>query len=122
MKSKQLNHVKGNCHEQLAVEYLKKQGFHVIDCNFTSRHGEIDIIGQHGDYLVFVEVKYRHNQSYGLPMEAVSFAKQKQICQTCRFYCYTHGISEATPIRFDVISILDKQITWIPNAFSYCLS
>lgn len=117
--SKQLNHTKGNVHEQLASAYLTKKGCYILESNFRSHAGEIDLICQDHDYLVFVEVKYRHSDRYGAPYEAVTRNKQFHICRTSDYYCYTHRISEFTPIRFDVISIYDKQITWIKDAFSY---
>ena len=79
--------------------------------------GEIDIIAKDGDYLVFIEVKYRSSSKEGHPTEAVNFAKQRRITKTALYYCAVNGISEYTPMRFDVISILDDDIKLYENAF-----
>ncbi|MCR4587728.1 MAG: YraN family protein, partial [Lachnospiraceae bacterium] len=69
--------------------------------------------------LVFIEVKYRKSDRRGLPMEAVSFYKQKTICRVSDYYRMENGLGEEQGIRFDVISVEGEDITWIPNAFDY---
>jgi len=70
-----------------------------------------------GRVLVFVEVKYRLNNRYGYPAEAVTAAKQRKIYYTAEYYRYRYRIEEETPCRFDVIEILGDKIRWIKNAF-----
>ena len=112
--------VKGNQGEEKACDYLKKQGYRILEQNFRCKVGEVDIIAQDGEYLVFVEVKYRKNNRHGLPQEAVTFSKQKKISATAGYYIMTHHMKENVSVRFDVVSVLDEEITLIKNAFPYC--
>lgn len=96
---------------------MEKNGCQIKDRNFRCRQGEIDIIMWDGRVLVFVEVKYRLNNRYGYPAEAVSVAKQRKIYYTAEYYRYRYRIEEETPCRFDVIEILGDKIRWIKNAF-----
>lgn len=105
-------------HEKIAGEYLKKCGYEIIEYNFYSRHGEIDIIAKHEGYLVFVEVKYREDNKSGHPLEAVSLVKQKTICKCALYYMKKNGIQDV-PVRFDVVGILGNKVTLVQNAFEY---
>ncbi|MCR5309899.1 MAG: YraN family protein [Lachnospiraceae bacterium] len=107
----------GSVAESMAVEYLKKKGVVILDRNFYSRSGEIDIVGIDGEYLVFFEVKYREGDSCGDPGEAVTPAKIKRIIKAARFYMLKNGISEDSFIRFDVIAMTQETVNWIKNAF-----
>ena len=107
----------GQEYEQRAVDYITNKGYKIIERNFRNRMGEIDIIAKDGEYLVFIEVKYRSSSNEGHPTEAVNFAKQRRITKTALYYCAVNGISEYTPMRFDVISILDDDIKLYENAF-----
>ena len=73
----------GGIYEQKAADYLSRQGFRIIEHNFYSRFGEIDLIAKDGKYLVFIEVKYRRDSACGTPLEAVTLKKQKRICRLC---------------------------------------
>lgn len=103
--------------ETLAAEYLMAQGVKILKKNFYFPGGEIDLIGQDKEYLCFIEVKYRTSNQYGLPENAITWEKQKKIMFGAKRYLYQHHISIDTPCRFDVISIYQEKITWIPNAF-----
>ena len=105
--------------EALAESYLTAAGLTVLEKNYKVRQGEIDIICRDGEYLVFVEVKYRKRGSLEDPLSAVDAIKQKRICQTADVYRYRHGIPPQTPVRYDVIGILGEEITWIQNAFPH---
>lgn len=107
----------GKQFEQIANEYLKKQGYIILEQNFQCKTGEIDIIAKQNDYLVFVEVKYRTNTSLGLPEEAIDFRKMRKITRTSKYYMLINRISEYTPCRFDVVSIINNEIKLIQNAF-----
>lgn len=102
-----------------AAEYLTKQGMRIIERNFRNKQGEIDIIGYHKNYLVFVEVKSRTNTLKGSPEAAVGIAKQRQICKVGDYYRFLHHLSSVTPIRYDVIAIQGENINWYQNAFSH---
>jgi putative endonuclease len=118
--SVQNNRTVGAEHEKIAGEYLAHQGYEILDYNFHSRTGEIDIIARDGEYLVFVEVKYRKSTASGHPLEAVTATKQKAISKTALFYMKKHGL-EYMPVRFDVVGMVDEQVTLIKNAFDFVL-
>lgn len=102
--------------EQVAAEYLKKKGFHILERNFFCRQGEIDVIAISPEQeLVFIEVKYRSDDRNGFPEEAVNKRKQEKIRKASQFYLYKHPYF--LPCRYDVISILGEKIKQIENAF-----
>lgn len=109
----------GTAYEKLAGEYLKQQGYEILEYNFRCRMGEIDIVAKEGDYLVFVEVKYRSGRQKGSPLEAVDTRKQRIISKVASYYCLTHGYGETTPCRFDVAAICGEEYTLVKNAFEY---
>jgi uncharacterized protein (TIGR00252 family) len=90
--------------EDLAVSYLQKHGFRIIERNFKVRYGEIDIVSVVGDILVFVEVKTRIGEKFGKPEEAVTPRKLREVIQTAEYYKMCHdGLPDA--MRIDVIGI-----------------
>lgn len=110
----------GSRYEAAAAEYLKKQGYRILEQNFCCRSGEIDIIAKQAEYLVFVEVKYRRNESCGNPLEAVDIRKQRRISKTALYYCMRHGYGDTCPCRFDVIAIEnDGRLVHLENAFEF---
>lgn len=109
----------GTDKETLAAEYLTARGMRITERNFRCRQGEVDIIGYHGGYLVFVEVKYRRNTEKGTALEAVDIRKQRQICRTADYYRYLHRCGENTPVRYDVLAIQGEEICWMQNAFAH---
>lgn len=110
--------------ETIAVEFLKKNGYRIIQNNFRTRYGEIDIIAVEGKILAFIEVKTRTNSKFGNPVMAVNFRKKRQISKTALAYVTQNKIADH-PARFDVIgiSIVEKKIEveLIRNAFEICL-
>ncbi|NBH14123.1 YraN family protein [Lachnospiraceae bacterium] len=110
---------KGMQYEKLAAEFLEQKGFQVLQHNFYSRYGEIDLIARDEGYLVFVEVKYRESSRSGYPLEAVDGRKRRKICRTADAYCLRYGYSEGTPCRFDVVGIRGDEIIHILDAFEY---
>ena len=103
--------------EERAASYLQQQGMEILERNFRNRQGEIDIIGRHDGYLVFVEVKYRSSACHGLPSEAVNLRKQKNICRVADYYRMRHHIGDGAAVRYDVVAIEEERIEWIRNAF-----
>lgn len=104
--------------ELLATEYLKKKGFCILEKNFFCWQGEIDLIAVSPEQeLVFIEVKYRASSRNGFPEEAVDRRKQARIKKASQVYLYWHPSS--MPCRYDVISILGKEIRQIENAFHF---
>lgn len=102
--------------EETACRFLLTQGYEVIERNFYSRYGEIDIIARDGQYLVFAEVKYRRSTAFGYPGEAVDRRKQRKIHKTAEYYLFCRGMFDR-PARFDVVEIIGKKIRVIKNAF-----
>ncbi len=113
------NRSNGAAYEKMAAKYLRQKEFQILNQNFCSRYGEIDLVARDGKYLVFVEVKYRENSKGGHPLEAVDFRKRRRICKTADYYCMCFGYRQDTPCRFDVVGILGDEIIHISNAFEY---
>ncbi len=105
--------------ESQAAVYLEQQGMQVVERNYRNRQGEIDIIGYHQGYLVFVEVKYRTDTYKGYAAEAVDNRKQRQICKVADYYRTTHHVGSQVGIRYDVVAIQGEEIQWIRNAFPH---
>jgi putative endonuclease len=111
--------------EDLAVDYLKKKGLTIRIRNYRKKTGEIDIIAQDGQCLVFIEVKTRKSLRFGQPYESVTLTKQAQISRVALDYITRNKLHDQ-PIRFDVISILlqsggDTDINHLPNCFEAVL-
>lgn len=109
--------------EEIAREYLTKQGLTVIQNNYHTRYGEIDLIAKDQDEIVFIEVKTRRSQSHGQPQEAVNYSKQKNLILTARLYLKQFNLEESD-WRIDVIEVklyqeAKNQITHIKNAVTY---
>lgn len=94
----------GNQGEDIACVYLKKQGYQILERNFRIRGGEIDIVAQDKDYLVFIEVKTRYSHEYGLPAESMTPWKIKHLLKTAKFYLQKIGWDD-NPYRLDFVSI-----------------
>lgn len=109
----------GNEKELQAAAYLEEQGMQIVEHNFRNRQGEIDLIGMHQGYLVFVEVKYRSNIEKGYALSAVDFRKQRQICKVADFYRVSHHVGTNVGVRYDVVGIQGDEISWIQNAFPH---
>ena len=107
----------GTKYENIARDYLIKNNYEIVDSNFSTRIGEIDLIGKNEDYLCFIEVKYRDKESLVKGLYAVDKKKQKTIYNVAKIYLTRNNISENTACRFDVISIDGDEITLIKNAF-----
>jgi putative endonuclease len=90
--------------ESTAVTFLKKKGYRILEKNFCSKLGEIDIIAEHEGLLVFFEVKARADHKFGHPFNAVNSAKQKKIIQTAQSFLVSKRIIDQ-PMRFDVIGM-----------------
>jgi putative endonuclease len=106
--------------EELAVGHLRKIGYKIIERNFRTRTGEIDIIAKHKGQIVFAEVKTRQNCRFGHPKLAVTANKQRKISMVALTYLKKH-YSLQTSARFDVVTVQSSQngpiIDVIANAF-----
>ncbi len=114
-----LNHSKGQKGEMIAVEYLIRQGFKIIEKNWRfSKFGEIDIIAQDNDALVFIEVKTRTSNEFGHPTEAISTKKLNRIKKLAEIYINRENSGAYKDFRVDMIGILfgkNTEITHIRN-------
>ncbi|MGR5067903.1 MULTISPECIES: YraN family protein [Vibrio] len=111
----------GNQYETLAKQYLQRQGLHFLDQNFLTKVGEIDLIFQQGETIVFVEVKYRKNDKFGSAAEMVTRTKMRKLVKTAQIWLsQKRRAAQNIDYRFDVIAIHDngRDINWIQNAIS----
>lgn len=113
--------VAGQEGEALAAAYLEKKGYQVLERNYRIRFGEIDLIAQDHETLVFVEVKARRSLRWGSPAQAVHYHKQGKIFQVAQLYLMRQE-QEDVPCRFDVVEVViskdgTSKIHHILNAF-----
>lgn len=90
--------------EETAVKAIKKQGYKVIERNYRTRLGEIDIIAKDGEYTCFIEVRLRKNNDFGSPADTIDTVKQQKLIRTAKYYAVTNKIYD-TPMRFDAVLI-----------------
>jgi putative endonuclease len=106
--------------ESLAVGILKKKGYDILQTNYMTKLGEIDIVAREGNTLVFVEVKARRSSRYGDPKFSITWHKQKKISMTALCYLKETGQMKVKA-RFDVVTIQpglnSPKIEIIKNAF-----
>lgn len=109
--------------ESAALTFLKKKGYRILEKNFRSKVGEIDIIAEQDGVIVFVEVKARADHEFGHPFNALTPAKQRKIIQTAQSFLAQKRLSEKD-MRFDVVALTLKpgsddswQIELLQNAF-----
>lgn len=112
----------GSHYEALALKYLQERGLALLYSNYRCKLGEIDLIMQEGDMLVFVEVRFRKSASHGTAAATVDSRKQAKLRQAARHFLYTHPRYAASACRFDVLAvesatIQPPRINWIPGAF-----
>lgn len=99
----------GDVGEQIAIDYLKSINYQILKKNFRfGKIGELDIIANDGDFLVFIEVKTRSNDNYGTGLDAINQKKQKQLVNVAKGYLSINKIQDV-PCRFDAIIINFKQ-------------
>lgn len=107
---------KGYKYEEKAAVYLQEKGYIIVEQNFYTFFGEIDLIARDNETIVFVEVKYRKSIKNGYPQEAVTYQKKQRIIKSAQYYLYRHNALEK-PCRFDVIAIAGEEFLHIENAF-----
>ena len=109
----------GDKGEQLVAQFLEADGFRILARNYARRNGEIDLVAQRGQMIVFVEVKSRTQSSFDLT-EVISRAKQKRVIAAAKSFIIGHRLYD-NGYRFDVALIENlesEMITYIPNAFT----
>lgn len=111
--------LRGQTAEEQACHFLEQQGLTLLTKNYRCPRGEIDLVMQHGDMVVFIEVRYRKNNRYGSGAESVDFRKQARITATAMHYLQAHPKQALLPARFDVIAMSANETPqWIENAFT----
>ena len=110
----------GNNAEDKALQFLKKQGLHLLERNFSTKSGEFDLIMQDPstEALVFIEVRYRKNADFGGAAASVTPRKQQRIIKAA--LAYQQKEAPQSSMRFDVVAIEgnNMQINWISSAFN----
>lgn len=105
--------------EQLAAQYLQKQGLKLVQTNYRTRYGEIDLILQDAGVLVFAEVRLRSNAAFGGAAASIDARKQAKLLKTAQIYL--SGLKQIPPCRFDAVLMPSaelSQIQWIKSAFT----
>ena len=114
--NKSNNIVIGKLGEEKAKNYLIEKGYKILCINYKCKIGEIDLIAKDNDTIVFVEVKTRSSDAFGMPREAVNYRKQNKIRLVAQVYLKANKFYSKS-CRFDVIDILKDKITHIENCF-----
>ena len=122
--------------EKFACHYLKTQGLSLVTRNYACRFGEIDLIMQDKESLVFIEVRFRRDSRFGHSIETVDTVKQNKLIKTAEYYLQYHSLLDAISCRFDVLGVspstkpkkwfekrntsqyYSAQVEWVKNAFS----
>ncbi len=115
----------GKAGEDLAAAWYEARGYEVLARNWSCRDGELDIVLRHGRLHVFCEVKARSSSAFGLPAEAVGPLKQARVRRLAALWFAElsrggkpgRGTGAGGPVRFDVASVLDGEVTVIEGAF-----
>ena len=108
----------GSQAETHACRFLERKGLRLVERNYRCRRGEIDLIMRDGEYLVFVEVRYRGSRGFGGGAESVTGAKQRRLVAAAGHYLQTAHAGREPPCRFDVVAVSRQtEPDWITNAF-----
>lgn len=108
---------RGRAGEDEAVRHLERHGLAIVDRNVELAGAELDIVARDGDTLVFVEVRTRAEDRLGDPLETIDRRKRTSILRAASAWLVAHDAWEQVPVRFDVVGIVDGEITWIRDAF-----
>lgn len=107
----------GNAAEHLAAAFLQQHGLKLLESNYRCRFGEIDLVMQDGNEIVFVEVRLRSNAYFGGAGASITPGKQQKLTRTAEHYLMRHG---TVPCRFDAVlldTLASSNLTWLKNAF-----
>lgn len=105
---------KGRIFEDIAEKYLKEKGFEILYRNYRTRQGEIDIIAKKDNLIVFVEVRGKTSDNFGLSEESITLPKAKKILETAKHFIYQNNLFDYD-YRFDLIAINNNQVNHIEN-------
>lgn len=107
----------GGINEEISLKYLQDNDYKILKHNYRCKVGEIDIIAVKENILRFIEVKYRENDLYGNPLEAINKTKQNRIIKASAWFLNENIQYQNMQCSYDVIAILDNNITYIFNSF-----
>ena len=107
----------GAAAETRAAEFLQRKGYRVVDRNWTCRGGEIDLVCDDGETLVFVEVRARKDDRHGTPLETVRDEKRRRLIRAAEHYLTKKKLWERA-CRFDVVGIAGDVVDHVEDAFS----
>lgn len=105
----------GDAAEQAAARFLEARGLAIVDRNYRTRLGEIDLVARDGPVLVFVEVRCRADARWGSALESITASKRRRIVAAARHYLARIG--REPPCRFDVVAVEEEETTWLRGAF-----
>lgn len=94
----------GTWGEERAGRFLQDRGYRILTTNYRCSHGEVDIVAQDGQELVFVEVRTRHSDSFVAPQESLSKAKIRRLIASCQYYLACEGRTNAA-WRIDLVCV-----------------
>ena len=103
--------------EVAAKRYLEERGYRTLAENYAAKQGEVDLVMQDGDTVVFIEVKARETLAYGEPIEAVTPQKVRKIALTASQFLVQHRLL-GRAVRFDVVEVFCGEVRHTENAFS----
>ena len=110
----------GELGERVAARWLRQRGWRVVNRRFRSGHRDIDLVVEREGVVAFVEVKARHGERFGGPIEAVNWKKQMELARSANVWVERHGRTGEV-YRFDVVGVLvlgeSVRIRHVPNAF-----
>ncbi len=116
---------RGQQAEQFAQQYLRRQKLKVVETNYKTTRGEIDIIARDGDILVFVEVRLRSHSGFGGAAESIDKHKRRRVIFAASHYLQSHGLWDKVDCRFDTLCLAPNpdnraayHVEWLPAAFS----
>ncbi|MFP3974660.1 MAG: YraN family protein [Dehalococcoidia bacterium] len=99
----------GRFGEKVAGGYLRRHGYKVLQTNYRTRAGEIDIVAQKGEYLVFVEVRTKRDTDFGTPEESIRQSKKEKLAALAELYIQSHESYSSMPWRIDVVAVEVRQ-------------
>ena len=122
MKTKQARHLQqGHEAEQCAYAHLQRQGLQLVTRNYRTPFGEIDLIMEQSNIIVFVEVRYRRSQAFGTPTETIGARKQEKLRASAEHYLQRNRKASKKPCRFDIVAVTgapdSNQVEWLQDAF-----
>lgn len=112
--------LQGRKAEHRACEHLLLHGLSLLERNYRAPFGEIDLIMEQRDVVVFVEVRYRRSEDFGSPAETINPRKQAKLRATAAHYLQRHRKASKKPCRFDIVAVTGSdpgQVLWLQNAF-----